>query len=140
MQMQLNNELSARVETEFAKLREQAQARFDSQSHEFDKYAWGLRTGLEQHLKEAEERVTRDVRTKVFLLSLAVVTGAIGATLIGSLAITRDVNNSVIALQKDIIAAQTAIKTASDALVEQKQKLADAEAGLTPATSALTNA
>ena len=33
--------------------------------------------------------------------------------------LTRDVNGSVIALQKDIISAQTALKTASDGLVEQ---------------------
>jgi hypothetical protein len=60
--------------------------------------------------------------------------------LIGSFAATRDVNNSVIALQKDIIAAQTALKTASDALVAQRQKLAHAEADLILATSKSTDA
>jgi predicted nucleic acid-binding Zn-ribbon protein len=56
--------------------------------------------------------------------------------LIVSFAATRDVNNSVIALQKDIIAAQTSIKAASDVLVEQKQKLTE----FALATRTLTNA
>ena len=60
--------------------------------------------------------------------------------LIVSFAATRDVNNSVIALQKDIIAAQTSIKAASDVLVEQKQKLANAGAEFAYATRTLTNA
>ena len=55
--------------------------------------------------------------------------------LIGSFAATRDVSNSIIALQKDVIAAQTALKTASDALIEQRQKLADAEIGFNLAAS-----
>jgi peptidoglycan hydrolase CwlO-like protein len=59
--------------------------------------------------------------------------------LIVSFAATRDVNNSVIALQKDIIAAQTSIKAASDVLVEQKQKLANAGAEFAFATRTLTN-
>jgi hypothetical protein len=64
---------------------------------------------------------------------------AVGAMLIGSYAVTRDVNHSVIALQTDIIAAQTALKTANDALVEQRQKLANAEADLILATSKSTD-
>src|SRR5262249_48633309 len=82
----------------------------------------------------------RDIRTKIFLLSLAAVMGAAGATLIGSFFLTRDVNHSVIALQNDIIATQTALKTASDALVEQRQKLANAEADFKLATGKSTNA
>jgi hypothetical protein len=89
---------------------------------------------------ESEERLTRDIRTKIFSFSLAVVMSAVGAMLIGSFAVTRDVNHSVIALQNDIIAAQTALKTASDALVEQRQKLANAEADLILATSKSTDA
>jgi cell division protein FtsL len=98
------------------------------------------RTETEQRLKEAEERLTRDIRTKVFLFSLVAVISAVGAMLIGSFLVTRDVNNSVIALQRDIIAAQTALKTASDALVEQRQKLANAEADLVLATGKSTDA
>ena len=67
-----------------------------------------LRTEAEQRLREAEERLTRDMRMKLFSFSLAAVMSAVGAMLIGSYAVTRDVNHSVIALQKDIIAAQTA--------------------------------
>jgi hypothetical protein len=134
MQGELDKEVSkvgaAKVGTEFAKFKEEKQARFDVQSREFEKYTWELRTETEQRLRGAEERLTRDIRTKVFSLSLAVVMSAVGAMLIGSFAITRDVNHSVIALQNDIIAAQTALKTASDALVEQRQKLANAEADL----------
>jgi chromosome segregation ATPase len=98
------------------------------------------RTETEQRLRVAEERLTRDIRTKVFLFSLVAVMSAIGAMLIGSFVVTRDVNSSVIALQRDLIAAQTALKTASDALVEQRQKLANAEADLVLATSKSTDA
>jgi len=139
MQRELDKEVAkvgaAIVGTEFTKFNEEKQARFDDQRREFEKYTWELRTETEQRLREAEERLTRDIRTKVFALSLAVVMSAVGAMLIGGFAITRDVNNSVIALQKDIIAAQTALKTASDALVEQRQKLANAETDLIVATS-----
>ena len=126
--------------TEFAKFKEEKRAGFDIQSREFEKYTRELRTETEQRLKEAEERLTRDSRAKVFSISFAVVVSAIGAMLIGSFATTRDVNNSVIALQKDVIAAQTALKTASEALVEQRQKLANAEAELILATSKSTDA
>jgi len=126
MQGELDQEVSkvgaTRVRTEFAELKEQKQAKF------------------EQRLREAEERLIRDIRTKVFLFSLVAVMSAVGAMLIGSFVVTRDVNNSVIALQRDIIAAQTALKTASDALVEQRQKLANAEADLVLATSKSTDA
>src|SRR6202047_2151542 len=121
--------------TEFNKFEEEKRASFDIQSHEFEKY-----TAIEQRLREAEERLTRDIRTKVFSFSLAVVMSVVGAMLIGSFVVTRDVNNSIIALQRDIIAAQTALKTASDALVEQRQKLANAEADLVLATSKSTDA
>jgi hypothetical protein len=126
MQGELDQEVSkvgaTRVRTEFAELKEQKQAKF------------------EQRLREAEERLIRDIRTKVFLFSLVAVMSAVGAMLIGSFVVTRDVNNSVIALQRDIIAAQTALKTASDALVGQRQKLANAEADLVLATSKSTDA
>ena len=98
------------------------------------------RTETEQRLREAEERLTRDIRMKVFLFSLVGVMSAVGVMLIGSFVVTRDVNSSVIALQRDIIVAQTALKTASDALVEQRQKLANAEADLVLATSKSTDA
>ena len=74
---------AAGVGTEFAKLKEQAQARSEIQSRDL-KYAWELRTWMEEHLKGAEERLTREIRTKVFLLSLGVVMIAVGAMLIGS--------------------------------------------------------
>ena len=35
-------------------------------SREFEKYRWELRTETEQRLREAEERLSRDVRMKVF--------------------------------------------------------------------------
>jgi capsule polysaccharide export protein KpsE/RkpR len=144
MQRESDKEVSkvgaAMVGTEFTKFKEEKQARFNVQSREFEEYTWKLRTETEQRLREAEERLTRDIRTKVFSFSLAVVMSAVGAMLIGGFAVTRDVNNSVIALQKDIIAAQTALKTASDALVEQRQKLANAEADLILATSKSTDA
>jgi cell division protein FtsL len=139
MQEKLDKEVSkvgaAMVGTEFTKFKEEKQARFDIQSREFEKYTRELGTETEQRLREAEDRLSRDIRTKFFSLSLAVVISAVGAMVIGSFTATRDVNNSVIALQKDIIAAQTALKTASDALVEQRQKLANAEADLVLATS-----
>ena len=144
MHGELDKEVSkvgaTRVKTGFATLKEEKQAGFDIQSREFEKYAWELRTETEQRLREAEERLTRDIRAKIFLFSLLAVMSAVGAMLIGSFVVTRDVNNSVIALQRDIIAAQTALKTASDALVEQRQKLADAEADLVLATSKSTDA
>jgi hypothetical protein len=99
---------AAMVGTEFTKFKEEKQGRFDVQSREFEKYTWKLRTEAEQRLREAEERLTRDIRMKLFSFSLAAVMSAVGAMLIGSYAVTRDVNHSVIALQKDIIAAQTA--------------------------------
>src|SRR3984893_8735942 len=125
------------VGTEFTKFKEEKQARFNVQCREFEKYTWKLRTETEQRLREAEEGLTRNIRRKVLSFSLAV---AVGAMLIGSFAVTRNVNNSVIALQKDIIAAQTALKTASDALVEQRQKLANAKTDLILATSKSTDA
>jgi chromosome segregation ATPase len=131
---------ATRVGTEFPTLKEEKQAGFGIRSREFEKYTWALRTETEQRLKEAEERLTRDIRTKVFLFSLVAVMSAVGAMLIGSFVVTRDVNNSVIALQRDIIAAQTALKTASDTLVEQRQKLANAEADLVLAISKSTDA
>jgi len=131
---------ATRVRTEFATLKEEKQAGCNIQSREFEKYTWALRTETEQRLKEAEERLTRDIRSKVFLFSLLAVMSAVGVMLIGSFVVTRDVNNSVIALQRDIIAAQTALKTASDALVEQRQKLANAEADLVLATGKSTDA
>src|SRR6202045_2398708 len=141
MQGELDKEVAkvgaAMVGTKF---KEEKQAMFDDQRREFEKYTWELRTETEQRLREAEKRLTRDIRTKVFSLSLAVVMSAVGVMLIGGFAVTRDVNNSVIALQRDIIAAQTALKTASDALVEQRQKLASAETDLILATSKSTDA
>jgi chromosome segregation ATPase len=131
---------AAMVGTEFTKFKEDKQARFNVQSREFEEYTWKLRTETEQRLREAEERLARDIRTKVFSFCFAAVVSAIGAMLIGSFAATREVNNSVIALQKDVIAAQTALKTASDALVEQRQKLANAEADLILATNKSTDA
>jgi predicted nucleic acid-binding Zn-ribbon protein len=128
---------AARTGTEFTKFREEKRASFDIQSREFEKYTWELRTKMEQRLGEAEERLTRDIRIS---LSLGAVMSAVGAMLIASFFVTRDVNNSVIALQKDIIAAQTALKTASDALIEQRQKLANAEADFTLATGKSTEA
>ena len=126
---------AAMAGTEFTKLNEEKRARFNIQSREFEKVTLDLRIEMEQRLREAEERINRDICTKVFSFSLAAVMCAVGVMLIGSFVATRDVNNSVIALQKDIIAAQTALKTASDALVEQRQKLAHAEADLILATS-----
>src|ERR1700736_1590690 len=73
------------------KFKEEKQARFDDQRREFEKYTWDLRTETEQRLREAEERLTRDIRAKVFSLSLAVVMSAVGAMLIGGFAVTRDV-------------------------------------------------
>src|ERR1700730_8645268 len=141
MQGELDKEVSkVDAGTEFTKFKEEKQAKFDIQSREFEQYTRELRTEAEQRLREAEERLSRDIRTKVFSLSLAIVMSAVGAMLISSFAATRDVNNSVIALQKDIIAAQTALTTASDALVEQRQKLANAEADLILATSKSTDA
>ena len=71
MQGELDQEVSkvgaTRVRTEFAELKEQKQAKF------------------EQRLREAEERLIRDIRTKVFLFSLVAVMSAVGAMLIGSL-------------------------------------------------------
>jgi len=130
----------SRADKRRATLEEEKQAGFEIQSREFEKYTWSLRTETDQRLRDAEERLTRDIRTKVFLFSLVAVMSAVGAMLIGSFVVTRDVNNSVIALQRDIIAAQTALKTASDALVKQRQKLANAEADLVLAISKSTDA
>ena len=139
MQEEMDKEVSkvgaATVETEFTKLKDEKRARFNIQGREFEKYTLDLRTEMEQRLREAEERLNRDIRTKIFSFSLAAVMCAVGAMLIGSFVATRDVNNSVISLQKDIIAAQTTLRTANDALVEQREKLANAEADLVLATS-----
>ncbi|PNE09942.1 MAG: hypothetical protein CR217_17215 [Beijerinckiaceae bacterium] len=103
MQGELDKEVSkvgaTRVGTESATLKGEKQAGFGIQSREFEKYTWALRTETEQRLREAEERLTRDIRTKVFLFSLVAVMSAVGAMLIGSFVVTRDVNSSVIALE-----------------------------------------
>jgi chromosome segregation ATPase len=98
------------------------------------------RLGMDQRLKEVEERVTRDVRTRVFSVALTPVVVAAGAMLLGSFAATRDVNNSVIGLQKDIIAAQTTIQNSSKDVIEHTKKLADAQVELTRANSASSDA
>src|SRR5262245_7083389 len=129
MQGELDNEISkdgaTMAGTELTKFKRDKQLGFGSQSGDLEKYASELLSDTEERLKEVEARLTREYRAKIFPLSAAVVVSAAGAILIGSFAATRDVSNSIIALQKDVIAAQTALKTASDALIEQRQKLAD---------------
>ena len=88
MQGELDKEVSkvgaTKGGTEFATLKGEKQAGFGIQSREFEKYTWALRTETEQRLREAEERLTRDIRTKVFLFSLVAVMSAVGVMLIGS--------------------------------------------------------
>jgi chromosome segregation ATPase len=132
--------ISDRVESEFKDIKKEALDRFEEKSRELERFTNDLRYGMEQRLKDVEERVTRDVRTRVFSLALSVVIAAAGAMLLGSFTATRDVNNSVIALQKDIISAQTTIKTASDALIDHTKKLAEAQAELTRANGASAEA
>jgi len=133
MQGELDKEVSkaggAMAGTELASVKRERQPAFAIQNGEMEKYASQLRSDAERRLNEAEARLTREYRAKIFPLSFAIVVSAAGAILIGSFAATRDVSNTVIALQKDVIAAQTALKAASDDLVEQRQTLADAETG-----------
>ncbi len=136
----ITSAIQQRVDAEFEKIEEGARTRVENRMTAFDKFEKESREKFEERLRGVEERVTRDVRTKVFSVALTVVIVAAGAMLVGSFAATREVNNSVIALQKDIIAAQTAIKSSSDSLLEQKGKLADAQAQLRATTSDLSDA
>lgn len=95
---------------------------------------------LRERAEQVEERVTRDVRTRIFAVAALVVAIAAGTLLVGSFASTREVNASVIALQKDIISAQTTVRSAADALIEQKTRLAEAQATLNTVTSELQDA
>ena len=123
--------INKRVEAEFVKLQTQSKEFFDKREQDISKYDRELRDRTEERLRVVEDRVTRDVRTRIFSLVLAVVVAAAGVMLAGSFAATREVNNSVISLQNTIIATQNTIKGADKALAEQSKKLAEASISLT---------
>jgi hypothetical protein len=135
----ITSAVQERVDAGFRKIEEEARNRVGKRMAAFDTFEEEARKSFEERLRGVEDRVTRDVRTKVFSVALTVVVVAAGAMLVGSLGATREVNSSVIALQKDIISAQTAIKSSSDSLLEQKSKLADAQAQLRVAVGELND-
>lgn len=157
------------VEDQFNGIETEARERIDERIRSLDAYESGIRSQMEatswemtarvraaigslaeyekdalstlrERAEQVEERVTRDVRTRVFAVAALVVVVAAGTLLAGSFASTREVNASVIALQKDIISAQTTVRSAADALIEQKARLAEAQATLTTVTSQLQDA
>jgi hypothetical protein len=136
----ITSAIQQRVDDEFKKIEQDARTPVEERMTAFEKFEKESRERFEERLRRVEERVTRDVRTKVFSVASSVVIVAAGVMLVGSFAATREVNNSVIALQKDIIAAQTAIKSSSDSLLEQKGKVADAQAQLRATISELGDA
>lgn len=129
----LSKAVIERVESDLEKVKRDALERFDIKMKE-------LRDETEARLKLLEERMSRDVRITMFSIGLAVVATAASVMLLGSFTATRDVNNSVIALQRDIITAQTTIKASSDGLNESAKKLADAQAELTKVSGASSDA
>ncbi|MET0970264.1 MAG: hypothetical protein ABWY18_13770, partial [Tardiphaga sp.] len=113
-------------EAEFEKVRLSAQTFLDAKTMQIEAFYRDLQRGTEDRMRSIEDRVTRDVRTRIFSIALSIVVAAAGAMLLGSLAATRDVNSSVIALQNTIIATQGTIKDADKALGEQARKMNDA--------------
>jgi septal ring factor EnvC (AmiA/AmiB activator) len=130
---ELSKAVIERIEGDLEKVKRDALERFDYSMKD-------LRDRTEARLKRLEERMSRDVRTTMFSIGLAVVATAASVMLLGSFTATRDVNNSVIALQKDIIAAQTTIKASSDGLNDSAKKLADAQAELAKVSNASSEA
>lgn len=120
---QISDILNKRVEADFKKLDTEAKETIRQRLADLETYEREKRAEMERSLRELGERLTRDTRTQIFSIALGVVSVAAGAMLFGSFASTREVNSSVIALQKDIISAQTTIKASNDALAEQKSKV-----------------
>jgi predicted nucleic acid-binding Zn-ribbon protein len=132
--------IKQKLDDEFKKITKRTTEFFEERTQEIEKYERELRGKTENRLKDVEDKVTRDVRTRVFSIALTVVIVAAGAMLVGSFAATREVNNSVISLQNTIIATQNAIKDADKALTEQAKKLSDASNALTLKTTELDSA
>ncbi len=129
--------ISREIESNFYEMNRSFRARIDDSLAALNAYEKAAIEKIDVRTREVEERVTRDVRTRVFAIATTVVVLAAGAMLVGSFSATREVNNSVIGLQKDIIAAQTSIRTSSDALLEQKARLAEAQVQLKAAMADL---
>ena len=129
--------INERVENEFKKIESDARARVETQMNGLEKYEKEAREKLEERLKLVEERVARDVRTKVFSVALTIVVVAAGTMLVGSFAATREVNNSVIALQDRVLGAQTTIAKSNEALNTLRDKMEEAARQLTTTTKQL---
>jgi hypothetical protein len=112
-------------------LEDDAKKKVDDRLVQFDEHEREARDKFDSRMRALEERLTGDVRSRVFQIALAVVGIAAATMLLGSFAATKEVNNSVIALQKDLIAAQTTIRTADKELRDQMQVMATATAALT---------
>ena len=122
---ELARALLNRVQNDFEKMNAGTQAALNEKMEDVSNLIRNSRERIDQVMKDVEERVTRDVRTKVFGIALTIVVAAAGTMLVGSFAATRDVNNSVIALQKDIISAQTSIRESQSKLDEQAKHITD---------------
>jgi cell division protein FtsL len=144
MTMPDDNELykycADRIEAHFEEIEREAVRRFEDKNRELLRFMDDQRHGMEQRVKEVEDRVTRDMRTKVLYIGVTMVATAAAAMVLGLFAAARDVNKSVIDLQKDIIAAQATIRTSSEAINEHTKKLLDAHAELSTTTSQLDKA
>jgi hypothetical protein len=132
--------VNQRVEEEFKKIERDAKQRVEAQMANLEMFERDSRERLQSRLQDIEERVTRDVRTKVFSIALTIVVLAAGAMLVGSFAATRDVNNSVIGLQDRVIAAQATIQKSQTELNTQKDQMAEATRQATAATKDLQDA
>jgi hypothetical protein len=115
--------INDRVENEFKKIEADARNRVESRIAGLEKYEKDSRDQIDERLKGVEERVTRDVRTRVFSVALMVVVIAAGAMLAGSFAATRDVNNAVIALQDRVLGAQATVQKSTEALNTVKDQM-----------------
>ena len=98
------------------------------------------RRDLEQRLRDMEDRVTRDVRTKAFGLALTVVLVAAGGTILGSITAAREVNTSVMNLQDRIIGAQTTIQNSQNELNAEKDQMAESKRQLANVTKDIADA
>jgi hypothetical protein len=89
----------------------------------FTKELLKSRRRFEESVDSMEKRMARDLRVTIFSIVLAAVSTAAGAMLFGSFTATKEVNSAVIALQKDIMAAQGTIRGADKELSEARVRL-----------------
>lgn len=140
MDTELAKLIGDRIETQFTTLEESAKKRVEERMNELDKFEHESRDRMEDRLRTLEDHLSRSLTTKIFTIALSVVVLAAGVMLVGTATATREVNSSVIALQKDLISAQTVIRASDESLRKQAEELSKATASLTAKNGELTAA